>query len=93
MKRKTLMTFLVFGLVTFVGACSGGTKTCTATGLTPNQTYSYYYRDSDGNDHSGIFTPSGTTFSVENVDSSIDCSSIDIERYVMPLIAMEGSAV
>jgi hypothetical protein len=92
MKRKILVALLVFGL-SVLGACSGGTQTCTATGLTAGAWYSYYHVDSEGTEYSGNFQAPGSTFQITDVPSSIDCSSLNIELIKTPLIAIESPPV
>jgi hypothetical protein len=92
MKRKILVALLVFGLSAF-GACSGGTHTCTFTGLTAGAWYSVYHRDSEGNEYSGEFKAPNSTVQITDVPSSIDCSDLNIELFHTPLIAIESPPV
>ncbi|MBC8031461.1 MAG: hypothetical protein H7Z16_15235 [Pyrinomonadaceae bacterium] len=80
--RTTILMALLLIVLTGIPGCSG-THTCTATGLTANQTYQYGYYDSDGNAVIGEFEATGSTFDVPGVDSSVDCASIGIIRVII----------
>lgn len=87
MKRKILVALLVFGLHAF-GACStGGTQTCTATGLIKDQLYSLSFNDSNGNEQSGLFSAPDTTVDISGIPSSVDCAAIDIQPFRPVLLA------
>lgn len=86
MKKKILAALLLF-VLTGISACSGGTQTCSASGLTAGRTYEYGYEDSDGNAVFGTFRAEGPTHDIPGVDSSIDCGSVGFVMLESPLIA------
>lgn len=90
--RKTILMALLLMVLTSIPGCSGGTQTCTATGLSPGYLYEYGYEDSDGNVVTGKFRASGSTYDITGVDSSIDCGNIGVMRATIELIA-EAPAV
>ena len=47
MRKKILAALLLF-VLTGIGACTGGTHTCTLSGLTAGNLYSYSYVDDLG---------------------------------------------
>ena len=91
MKRYYLSLSVAFGMTMLI-ACSGATQTCTATGLTPGTVYAFSFVH-DGTEYSGEFLAEGSSQNIPNIPSSVDCSSINLERYVGPLIAMEAPPV
>lgn len=56
--RKKIVTALIFTM-TILGACSGGTHTCTISGLTQGYLYSYSYVDENGHSVRGDFIAEG----------------------------------
>lgn len=85
--RKSILMALLLIVLTGIPGCSGGSQTCTVTGLTPGGLYEYGYQDSDGNVITGQFRPSGSTYDITGVDSSIDCGNIGVIRGTVELMA------
>jgi hypothetical protein len=72
MRKKTLAALLF--IVTGLASCSGGTETCTVTGLTSGYLYSYSYLDENGHRVGGDFIATGPTENIPEVPISAGCN-------------------
>lgn len=75
-----LLPFVLLGL----SACTGGTHTCTITGLIKDHYYMYSYVDGDGRTISDAIQAPGETFDVPNIPNSVGCDIGVVEFIVMP---------
>ena len=70
--RKKIFAALLF-ILTGLVACSGGTHTCTLSGLTAGNLYSYSYVDGDGHAVGGDFIAKAPSIDIPNVPNSAGC--------------------
>ena len=75
---------LLFFVLTGLGACAGGTHTCTVSGVIGGHYYIYSYVDGNGQTVTDAIQAPGETFDVPNVPNSVGCDIGVLEVILMP---------